>query len=282
MRGNGGRVVAGIATIVCLVAGAGLLATDGFLRAKGAMASILIDRSLEFHLRDGAAHPPWRWADMHPVARLEVERLGVRRPVLWGSSGESMAFGIGHVVGTGALNGSGNCVLAGHRSSAMRWLKDLDIGDRITLRSHDATTVYAVSATRVVDHRDTRVMEPTTEARLTLVTCYPIDGLLPGDDRYVVTAEAVHRHTHLRRDRKLRYRSWALNSGEGRRVDESRHDSWRLSPDSIQSPGMAETSWRNSCRRVWPDCDREDGMFKNYPLQDSSPYPRGRVVYRYS
>ena len=55
------------------------------------------------HLADGEAHPPWRWADTSPIARLEVPRLGVRRVVLAGATGAVLAFGPGHIHGVVVL-----------------------------------------------------------------------------------------------------------------------------------------------------------------------------------
>jgi len=40
---------------------------------------------LSAHLEDGKAHPPWGWADMHPIGSIEVPGLAVRRVVLSGT-----------------------------------------------------------------------------------------------------------------------------------------------------------------------------------------------------
>lgn len=189
MSGRLRRRLLGVVSATTLSAGLLFLVTDGYLRVKAAVASVLIERSLQRHLADGGAHPPWPWADMHPVARLEVPRLEVRQPVLEGASGESMAFGIGHVVGSAPPNAAGGCVLAGHRSSSMTWLDEVDIGDAVLVQTGDGTTAYRVVEMAVVDYRDGWILDPAGEQRLILVTCYPIGGILPGDDRYVVVAE---------------------------------------------------------------------------------------------
>ncbi len=90
-----------IVTILLAASGGALLGGQIYLRAKAALAAVLIDRAWEAHLADGREHRPWPWADLRPVARLEVPRLGVRRAILSGASGQSLAFGLAHVSGPG-------------------------------------------------------------------------------------------------------------------------------------------------------------------------------------
>ena len=174
----------GLALLVC---GALLLGRGAYIEAKAAVADYRIARAFDAHLRDGGAHPPWSWADTHPIARLDVERLGVRRHVLAGASGTSLAFGVGHIDGTARPNGPGNCVLAGHRDRAFGFLRDLRPGDRIRLRTASGVLEYVVEDLDIVPATAISVADPTPDDRLTLVTCYPFDGLLRSPWRYVVT-----------------------------------------------------------------------------------------------
>jgi len=172
---------------LALVSAGGVLLTEqGWLAAKARVAEILIGRSFAQHLIDGRAHRPWGWADMHPVARLEVPRLSVRRTVLSGGTGATLAFGPGHVHGTAPPNGDGNCAMAGHRDSWFAFLEELRTGDRIVLRTHTGTVAYTVRDLVVADRRETAFLAPAGEARLTLITCYPFGGLRRSDLRYVV------------------------------------------------------------------------------------------------
>src|SRR5258706_11811255 len=147
MTRRAGLVLAGL---LLFVPGGLLLGRCGYLEAKGALASCLIERALQAHLRDGKPHRPWAWADMHPIALLEVGRLGVRRAVLRGATGESLAFGAGHVDGTAWPNARGHSVLAGHRDRGFAFLKDVRRGDRLRLRTAGAVRDYVVDDTRVV------------------------------------------------------------------------------------------------------------------------------------
>lgn len=112
--------------------------------------------------------------------------LGVRRIVLAGATGASLAFGPGHVDGTARPGEPGNCAIAGHRDSWFRFLERLKPGDRVELRTRSGRRSWTVARTRVVDRRDTRSLERGVEDRLTLITCWPFDALGPGPLRYVV------------------------------------------------------------------------------------------------
>ena len=181
------RVLAAVAGAILLVPGSLLLARAGWVEAKGAAGEVLIHRALAATLEDGKARRPWSWADMHPVARLKVPRLGIERPVLSNATGPSLAFGIGHVDGTAAPAASGNCVLAGHRDSWAAFLADLRVGDAVELEAHGRRAAYRVATTAVVRFDDGRVLRDAGDDRLTLVTCWPFRGWLHSPWRYVVT-----------------------------------------------------------------------------------------------
>lgn len=173
--------------VVVLMVGVGLLGRDVYLWGKGALAGRLIERAMAAHLDDGAGHRPWTWSDFEVVARLEAPRLGVSRPVLTGASGESLAFGLGHVDGTARPGVPGNTVLAGHRDSWAAFMADLRPGDTLRLVHAGGTTVYRVVDAAVVDVLDPRPVASLGPDRLTLITCHPIGGLLPTRERYVIT-----------------------------------------------------------------------------------------------
>ena len=177
--------------ILLLGAGGALLGRRGYLEAKAVLAGHLIERAFAAHLRDGQPHRPWTWADTYPIAALELDRLGVRRTVLTGASGTSLAFGAGHIDGTARPNRRGNCVLAGHRDGAFAFLEEVRPGDVLRLRVADSVREYVVDGAGVVARTDIAALGPTIDRRLTLVTCYPFAGLLKSPWRYVVTAAAA-------------------------------------------------------------------------------------------
>ena len=183
------RRLLALVSLAPLAGGAALLAGQAWLGAKATLAERLIDSAFTAHLRDGRPHPPWSWADTHPIARLEVPRLGIRRTVLAGCSGPSMAFGPGHIDGSARPNGTGNCALGGHRDSWFAFLRELRRGDEILLRTREGLVRYRVRRLAVRSMWDAEPLEPTPDRRLTLITCYPFGGLRRTPWRYVVTCE---------------------------------------------------------------------------------------------
>ena len=166
-----------------LLVAAVLFGEGAWMRAKAAVASVLIARSLEATLRDGRPRPPWSWADFHPIARLEVPRLGVSQPVLSGATGSTLAFGLGRIDGT-------SLAIAGHRDTWAAFLRDVRVGDALVLEEPGGSHRYRVRAVRVVAAEDVGVLEGT-EDRLTLVTCWPFGGLTRSRLRLAVEADRV-------------------------------------------------------------------------------------------
>jgi sortase A len=171
---------------ILLLPGSFLVTRACWVKAKGAVGEVLIHRALTATLEDGKARRPWSWADMHPVARVTVPRLGVDRPVLSNASGPALAFGIGHVDGTRLPASGGNCVLAGHRDSWAKFLEDLRIADDVVVEAPGRRAVYRVASMQVVRFDDARVLRDEGDDRLTLLTCWPFRGFLHSPWRYVV------------------------------------------------------------------------------------------------
>lgn len=184
--------VTGLAAVLA-AAGAWQLGGAALIEAKAALAPYLIDRAWESARRTGAPAKPWAWADSWPVARLSVPRLSVAVPVLSGADGNALAFGPGHVMGTSTPGGPGNVALAGHRDTHFAFLADLAMGDELVLETLDGgPRRYRVNGVAVVDSRRTGIAPDAPGWRLTLVTCYPFDAIVPGGPlRYVVVAEAA-------------------------------------------------------------------------------------------
>src|SRR5260221_3840865 len=176
-----------------LLAGSGfaLLGGQVYLKAEGTLGAVLIERAWSAQLADGRIHPPWPWADMRPVARLEVPRLGVRRVVLSGASGESLAFGLAHVSGTALPGAPGNSAIAGHRDSWASFMRHLRPGDEVWLRTRSGRRRYTVSAFEVVGRARVDLLETAGDDTLTLITCYPLSGLLRSPWRLVITCRPL-------------------------------------------------------------------------------------------
>ncbi len=93
---------------------------------------------------------------------------------------DTAAFAVGYHRGSALPGTLGNTVLNGHISSPVshkgdvfRHLPELRIGDEVDVYVGDKKVAYDVTELRVVPPTDIQVLNPTPDATLTLITCYP-------------------------------------------------------------------------------------------------------------
>ena len=122
-------------------------------------------------------------------ARLSIPRLESRWVVLEGADTNELKRGPGHLVQTAMPGARGNCVIAGHRDTQFRVLRNVKIGENISVEMGGRTYVYRVVDRHVVAPTDTRPLKPTPNSSLTLVTCYPFYYVGPAPKRFVIRAE---------------------------------------------------------------------------------------------
>jgi LPXTG-site transpeptidase (sortase) family protein len=118
-----------------------------------------------------------------PIGRLVIAKLKVDVPIVevgvvdgqWDVS--KLFTWAGHLVGTGRLGEPGNAALAGHislkdgREGAFRWLERLQPGDEVQVYADGRRYTYQVTSSRVVPPTEVSVLDPTSDAVLTLITC---------------------------------------------------------------------------------------------------------------
>lgn len=169
-------------------AGAGL-----YIHAKAWLAQRLIADSWASTLEGQRHVRPWPWADMWPVARLRVPSAEVDLYVLADASGRSLAFGPGYLNESAAPGSIGNTIVAAHRDTHFRFLRQLPVGAELILQSEDGNEHrYRLTETHVIDSRRDSIRLDADEPLLTLLTCYPFDQLVPGGPlRYVAVAQAM-------------------------------------------------------------------------------------------
>lgn len=159
-----------------------------WIPVKAELAQHLLERAW---LRTLAGEPdakPWPWADTRAVAILEVPRLGLREIVLEGSSGRNLAFGP-TLVNPTRLDETADRILSGHRDTHFNFVKNLQTGDLLRLRTTKETRDYRVSWQETVDSRQQQLVIDDNVERLTLLTCYPFDATTRGGPlRHLVTA----------------------------------------------------------------------------------------------
>jgi LPXTG-site transpeptidase (sortase) family protein len=132
------------------------------------------------------------------VAYLSIPRLGIKNAQIFdrgvdGSGNMLIAKGyaVTHYANSSPI-GSGNAVLYGHddiEGSIFGRLKDLTVGDELDVAMTDGlSVVYHVTARAIVAPTAVQILQPTSDVRLTVFTCWPnwVDT-----QRVVVTAKPV-------------------------------------------------------------------------------------------
>jgi sortase A len=125
------------------------------------------------------------------LAELSIPRLHLSTVVLHGSDAQTLRRGPGHLENTPLPGEPGNAVIAGHRDSFFRPLRDIQVGDDVFVDTRQGRFQYRVTSLRVVKPHDLSVLNPTDDAVLTLVTCYPFWVLGEAPDRFVVRAVGI-------------------------------------------------------------------------------------------
>lgn len=126
-----------------------------------------------------------------PEAVLYVDDLKLVVPVFPGAGEDSLSRGAGWIKSTTAVDEKGNIGLAAHRDSFFRPLKDIQIGQKIRIKTSRGERHFEVKQLSVVDPSQIEVLQPIQESRLTLVTCYPFYHVGKAPKRFIVSAVEV-------------------------------------------------------------------------------------------
>ena len=125
--------------------------------------------------------------------RLSFPRHNATFNVVEGTTRQSLRKGPGHLQGSSMPGNAGNAVIAGHRDTHFRMLKDVTVGDEIQIDVNGERFLYRIVDTRIVPPTDTSAVHSSRERMLTLVTCYPFYFIGPAPERFVVRAMPVER-----------------------------------------------------------------------------------------
>jgi sortase A len=181
------RLVPAIAAALAL---AGVLLTGGvlYIRAKAVLAQTLLSRAFTAELASGTMVKPWPGADTWPEARIEVPRLGASAIVPAGDIG--LGLGPAHLRRTPEAGEPGIAVYAAHRDTHFAFLGQVAPGDAIVVTRRDGRVArFRATHTQVVRWNASGIDPDALGRQLALVTCWPLDSILPGPLRYVVYAD---------------------------------------------------------------------------------------------
>lgn len=123
------------------------------------------------------------------VAKLIIPRLDTVLYVVEGTDDAELKRGPGHLTGSVLPGQKGNCVIAGHRDTHFRVLRNIEKGDRIVLERDGKEFHYRVDGMTIVSPDNTASLLPTRDAVLNLITCYPFQYIGSAPRRFIVHAD---------------------------------------------------------------------------------------------
>jgi len=173
--------------MILLVAGSGIL---GYV-ASQYWYMYRTQRVLEHEWERQAAARSHVAADAPVLTRISIPKINLEAIVLEGASPEQLAAGPGHITDTALPGQAGNAVITGHRDTFFRRIFELETGDEVLIARGSLVFRYQVTGKKVVKPGDVSVLGPTSDAQLTLITCYPIHYIGPAPKRLVVSSRLV-------------------------------------------------------------------------------------------
>lgn len=180
-----------ILAIILFLVGAGIAAKGGYIHAKAIVAQILLKHAWQKTLAGETEVKPWPWADTWPIARLIVPGHDIDLIVLEGDTGNVLAFGPGRMLWS-ALPGQndGNTIISGHRDTSFRFLEYVSIGESLLLETQEGKRFKYVVGDLSIQEADSIALEIASQIpTLTLITCYPFNGIRNSTSRYLILAE---------------------------------------------------------------------------------------------
>jgi sortase A len=149
-----------------------------------------LDRLLRHEVHAPTAPPVYTPSHGDLIGRIAVPRLGLTAIVFEGTDDEVLHRGVGHLTGSALPDQPGNVVLAGHRDSFFRDLRNIRKGDVIDVTTAEfGARRYEVESTEIVEPTQTSVEAPTRTPTLTLITCYPFNYVGNAPQRFIIRAE---------------------------------------------------------------------------------------------
>ena len=122
------------------------------------------------------------------ITLLSIPKIELEAAILETTSKKSLLLAPAHLEKTAWPGEAGNSVVAGHRDTFFRRLNELQNGDDVLVTRGQRQYHYVVSNKSIVSPSDISVTLPTSDARLTLVTCYPTYYIGPAPKRLIVVA----------------------------------------------------------------------------------------------
>ena len=108
-----------------------------------------------------------------------------------GASAANLLLGPARLTWSSFPGHRGNSVIAAHRDTHFRILKDFKKGEVFIVERAGHSFQYRIVRLAIVLPADDTFYQPTSNAALTLVTCYPFYYVGPAPKRFIVRAELI-------------------------------------------------------------------------------------------
>lgn len=129
------------------------------------------------------------------IGEIIVPRLSLKVLVAEGVSDDVLKRAAGHIPETPLPGEWGNVAVAAHRNTFFRPLQRIHLGDVIALKTADASYLYQVEYTSIVEPTDVQVLQSSGAHTLTLITCFPFNYVGSAPHRFIVRAREVRAST---------------------------------------------------------------------------------------
>lgn len=130
-------------------------------------------------------------AGRQELTRLTFPAQGAEFIVWEGATQKNLLYGPARVAGSAVPGANGNCIIAAHRDTHFRMLRDVRKDQDIVLARDGREYRYRINGLHIVKAADTRYYGPTDMPTLTLVTCYPFSFLGHAPKRFIVQAQLL-------------------------------------------------------------------------------------------
>ncbi len=189
-------IKAGLALAICssLLISAITIGQIFYMKGKAVVAQWLLERAwqqqLEQKERKTTGVKPWPWADMYPIAKLDIPSQGQSFVIVNTDSGQALAF----APGLNGVSNRNNYIISGHNDTHFKQLGKLTKSDEITLTTLNNNRIqskrFYVLHTEVFDSKKSQLMldQSNEQAQLLLITCYPFHSGQQTSKRFVVVA----------------------------------------------------------------------------------------------
>jgi sortase A len=116
--------------------------------------------------------------EIKDLGTIECEKIDLNAPIKETTELDVLETAVGHFEDTAIYNV--NVCLAGHNSGTnkngedigfFKRLNELTVGDEVLYNHSFGTYIYKVSEIKEIEETDFSVLEPTTNDKLTLITC---------------------------------------------------------------------------------------------------------------